>query len=154
MRGLSTRSKEVNATDSMLLRGTSLCLQRGVNALSLTSCSRAQFLTQPWQDRQFSWLRTLCWNGNPEHQVSGHHSKPYSLLLLLSKEGAGNHPGSFAECFQPLQRTVSLLGMVSLRLRLAKSSLGAAMNSGMRPGSPLTDPELRAPGLTRQLSPP
>lgn len=92
--------------------------------MPLTGYSRAEFPTQPWQDRQFSWLRTLCWNGNPEHQVSGHHSKSCSLLLL-SKDAVGNHPGPFAESFKPLQRKVSLPGVVCfLKLRLAKSSLG------------------------------
>lgn len=107
--GLLEGNKKVNAADSELH-------QRSLSApcreeLMPHRCSRAQFPTRPWQNRQFSWLRTLCWNGNSEHQVSGHHSKPCSLFLL-SKEAVGNHPGPFAESFKPLQRKVSLPGVV------------------------------------------
>lgn len=95
-------------------KGRHCCLQRGVNATLLADCSRAGLCVSPWQDRQFSWLRTLCWNGNPEHQVSGWSSKSCSLFVAALK-GHSRNPSRSSVCGGdlPLQKTLSLFRMGS-----------------------------------------
>lgn len=119
-------------------KGRHCCLQRGVNATLLADCSRAGLCVSPWQDRQFSWLRTLCWNGNPEHQVSGWSSKSCSLFVAALK-GRSRKPSrslvcggpSFTENFEPLQNGLSLPGAVCfVKLRPSESSLGQPSRGG------------------------
>lgn len=65
----------------------------------------------PWQNRQFFWLRISCWNGNPEHQVSGQSSKHCSLIVAAQRR----RQETIQACREfPLQKSVNLSELGSL----------------------------------------